>query len=92
MQKSVNPPLLPGGGVEDRDRSLEAALLREIDEELGGQAVIHSLLHIDDSVPEQRQYIFLARIDTWDIRTRCGPEFNDPRPRPIPAADHTAYA
>ncbi|MDP4505842.1 NUDIX hydrolase [Nonomuraea turcica] len=70
--------VLPGGGVEDRDRSLEAALLREIDEELGGQAVIHSLIHIDDSVPGQRQYIFLARIDAWDIRARSGPEFNDP--------------
>ncbi|WP_327587907.1 NUDIX domain-containing protein [Nonomuraea sp. NBC_00507] len=70
--------VLPGGGVEDSDRSLEAALQREIEEELGGQAVIHSLIHIDDSVPGQRQYIFLARIDAWDIRARSGPEFNDP--------------
>ncbi|MGI5292815.1 NUDIX domain-containing protein [Nonomuraea polychroma] len=70
--------VLPGGGVEVHDPGLEAALLREIDEELGGQPVIHSVIHIDDSVPGQRQYIFLARISAWDLGARTGPEFSDP--------------
>lgn len=69
--------VLPGGGVEPDDRDLEAALHREIHEELAGQADIHSLLQI---VPlnGQNQYIYLARIHHWNFADRNGPEFTRP--------------
>ncbi|MEU9837000.1 NUDIX domain-containing protein [Streptosporangium sp. NPDC048047] len=68
--------VLPGGGVEDGDASLEAALHREIREELAGAAAVHALIHIEDG--DDRQYFFLARIHSWDPARRDGPEFADP--------------
>ncbi|MGW4412402.1 NUDIX domain-containing protein [Nonomuraea sp. NPDC004702] len=69
--------VLPGGGVEATDASLEEALLREIHEELGGEARIHSLIHVIDDAGD-RQLFYLARIETWDLTERTGPEFTDP--------------
>ncbi|WP_424536895.1 NUDIX hydrolase [Sphaerisporangium viridialbum] len=69
--------VLPGGGVEPGDATLEAALAREIAEELGGQAEVHSLVHID-VIDGEQQYFFLARIQDWDPARRTGPEFADP--------------
>ncbi|MFG1755726.1 NUDIX domain-containing protein [Streptosporangium sandarakinum] len=68
--------VLPGGGVEDADATLEAALHREIHEELAGAATICSLLHVIEG--DDRQYVFLAHIHTWDPARRSGPEFTDP--------------
>ncbi|MGW0450030.1 NUDIX hydrolase [Streptosporangium sandarakinum] len=68
--------VLPGGGVEAGDSSLEAALHREIHEELAGTATICSLIHVIEG--DDRQYVFLARIHTWDPARRSGPEFADP--------------
>ena len=68
--------VLPGGGVDPGDRSLEAALHREIREELAGAADIHSLLQIVDRGVE-RQYIYLARIHQWNFADRSGPEFRE---------------
>ncbi|GAB2468694.1 hypothetical protein GCM10027187_41110 [Streptosporangium sandarakinum] len=68
--------VLPGGGVEDGDASLEAALHREIHEELAGEATIHSLIHIAEG--DDRQHVFLARLHSWDPARRSGPEFTDP--------------
>lgn len=67
--------VLPGGGVEADDESLEAALHREVWEEIAGRAEITGLLHTLDSDDEQ-QFFYLARIDTWDFGARSGPEFS----------------
>ncbi|MFF0249890.1 NUDIX domain-containing protein [Streptosporangium sandarakinum] len=68
--------VLPGGGVEAGDSSLEAALHREVHEELAGAATISSLLHVIEG--DDRQYVFLARAHSWDPARRSGPEFADP--------------
>ena len=69
--------VLPGGHVEPTDATLEDALQREISEELGGTAQVHSLIHVLDGT-DDRQYIYLARIDTWSFDDRGGPEFSEP--------------
>jgi 8-oxo-dGTP pyrophosphatase MutT (NUDIX family) len=80
--KRVRPGLspywvLPGGGVERSDRSREAALRREVREELGGEAEIHALLTVVSGAEEQ--YIYLATIGRWSLEKRSGPEFGDVR-------------
>lgn len=67
--------VLPGGGVEPGDASLEAALHREIWEELAGRAEIDCLLHTLET-PQERQHCYLARIQSWDFARRTGPEFS----------------
>jgi ADP-ribose pyrophosphatase YjhB (NUDIX family) len=71
------PPywVLPGGGVEDSDESLEAALHREIYEEIAGIPEIVRLLRITETAPDQ-QFFYLATISEWDFANRTGPEFN----------------
>jgi len=69
--------VLPGGHVESTDASLEEALHREVREELGGTAAVHSLIHTLDGA-DDRQFIYLARIDTWSFQDRSGPEFTGP--------------
>jgi ADP-ribose pyrophosphatase YjhB (NUDIX family) len=70
--------VLPGGGTENGE-TLEAALTRELREELAATADIHSLVHIVQRDSE-RQYIYLARARTWSASAadRTGPEFTDP--------------
>ncbi|MFF7076025.1 NUDIX hydrolase [Streptomyces lavendulae] len=67
--------VLPGGGVEPGDESREAALHREIHEEIAGKADIVRLLHTVES-DDERQLFYLARIATWSFEDRTGPEFN----------------
>ncbi|MFI6688422.1 NUDIX domain-containing protein [Streptomyces sp. NPDC050485] len=67
--------VLPGGGVESDDESLEAALHREVWEEIAGRAEIVSLLHTLESEDEQ-QFFYLARITEWNFDERSGPEFS----------------
>jgi len=69
--------VLPGGGVEDSDSDRESALQRELHEELAATADIHSLIHVIER-PDERQYIYLARVHTWTFADRTGPEFTDP--------------
>ena len=71
--------VLPGGRVGPADQSLEAALGREIREEVAGEVDIISLLHVLDSgAAEKRQYFYLGRIASWDLAARTGPEFSEP--------------
>lgn len=69
--------VFPGGHVEADDPNLRAALVREIREEVGAQPQIAGLLHVlaDE---HQRQYVYLARIQSWSEADRTGPEFDDP--------------
>ncbi|MFE0644656.1 NUDIX domain-containing protein [Streptomyces sp. NPDC058877] len=67
--------VLPGGGVEPGDESREAALHREIHEEIAGKADIIRLLHTMES-GDERQLFYLARITTWSFDDRTGPEFS----------------
>lgn len=62
--------VLPGDG------DLEAALHREIREELAGHADIHSLLQILTH-GNDRHHIYLARIHRWNFANRTGPEFTE---------------
>ncbi|PVC74271.1 NUDIX domain-containing protein [Streptomyces sp. CS081A] len=67
--------VLPGGGVEPGDASREAALRREIHEEIAGKADIVRLLHTMES-DDERQLFYLARVTTWSFDDRTGPEFS----------------
>ncbi|MFI8510064.1 NUDIX domain-containing protein [Streptomyces sp. NPDC085460] len=67
--------VLPGGGVEQGDASREAALHREIHEEIAGKADIVRLLHTRET-DDERQLFHLARIATWSFDDRTGPEFS----------------
>ncbi len=71
----------PGGGVQDSDRSIEAALYRELSEELGAQAVGASEVFqfsAPSGVGIAVQHFFVARLTTLDESARSGPEFSDP--------------
>ena len=71
--------VLPGGHVEPRDLDREAALRREIEEEIAGVPDIISLLYIMDSDQQnERQFFYLARISSWSFAERTGPEFREP--------------
>lgn len=73
--------VLPGGHVEPDDADLEAALHRELDEELVGDAEVHALIQVlDGEDGSDRQYFYLARIHTWRFEDRTGPEFTDQDP------------
>ncbi|MFF2778895.1 NUDIX domain-containing protein [Streptomyces sp. NPDC058052] len=67
--------VLPGGGVEPGEASREAALHREIHEEIAGKADIVRLLHTMETAGE-RQFFYFARIATWSFGDRTGPEFS----------------
>ncbi|MEU3193663.1 NUDIX domain-containing protein [Streptomyces sp. NPDC006992] len=67
--------VLPGGGVEPGDESREAALHREIHEEIAGKADIIRLLHTMES-DHERQLFYLGRVSTWSFDDRTGPEFS----------------
>lgn len=70
----------PGGGVESSDVSIEAALHRELVEELGAKAsgAAQVFLH---STPSEAgvavQHFFVARLGTLDADARSGAEFED---------------
>ncbi|WP_233573833.1 NUDIX domain-containing protein [Amycolatopsis panacis] len=71
----------PGGGVEDTDASVEAALYRELAEELGAKATDASQVFLFSSPSDGGvavQHFFVARLAGLDESDRSGPEFSDP--------------
>ncbi|MGW5052356.1 NUDIX hydrolase [Actinokineospora sp. NPDC004072] len=71
----------PGGGVEDTDASVEAALYRELTEELGAKATDASQVFLFSSPLDGGvavQHFFVARLASLDESARSGPEFSDP--------------
>ncbi|MET9959487.1 methyltransferase domain-containing protein [Streptomyces sp. NPDC006326] len=69
--------VLPGGKVEPGDDGPEAALLREIREEIAGEATGLRHLHTHQENGE-RQDIYTASIAVWSWADRTGPEFTEP--------------
>jgi 8-oxo-dGTP pyrophosphatase MutT (NUDIX family) len=70
----------PGGGIERDDASVEAALHRELAEELGAKATGASpvfLLSSPSAAGIDVHYIFVARLVSLDDSLRTGPEFGD---------------
>ncbi len=78
--KRIRPGLDPywvivGGKIETTDAGPEDALLREVREEVAGEAEILHLLHTVET-DEERQMFYLARIAKWNFKDRTGPEFS----------------
>lgn len=70
-----------GGGVEPEDADIEAALHREVFEELGGKiSNVRQVLIITDELDGGIgiQHVFVARLASMDIDSRTGTEFTDP--------------
>lgn len=70
-----------GGGVEGSDASVEAALHRELAEELGAKATAASQVLLFSERRERGlavQHFFVVRLVSMDVSTRTGPEFADP--------------
>ncbi len=71
----------PGGGVEPVDRTLRAALRRELEEELGAQVeiIMHAFtLRHEKGGKNLHEYFYVCRLLGVDLQRRSGPEFKDP--------------
>lgn len=71
----------PGGKIEPTDADREAALRRELDEELGAVAgPLREVFACDELEPALRrvQTFYVCRLRTMDLSRRHGPEFDDP--------------
>lgn len=69
-----------GGGVEDSDASAEAAMHRELAEELGAKATAAARVFLFSEARERGlavAHFFVARLVSLDVSTRTGPEFAD---------------
>lgn len=70
-----------GGGVEDGDASIEAAMHRELFEELGARAVGASQVFLASFRSATGglhvQHFFVTRLVSLDLALRTGPEFSD---------------
>jgi ADP-ribose pyrophosphatase YjhB (NUDIX family) len=71
----------PGGGVDDTDTSIEAAMHREIAEEMGAEAAGASQVFLNSRPSDAGvavQHFFVARVTRLDWSARSDPEFADP--------------
>lgn len=72
----------PGGGVEKQDADLEAALLRELDEELCARVTKPMPLTSQKVTGLFRrtevQHLYACRLRSMDFANRHGSEFSDP--------------
>lgn len=71
----------PGGRVEGDDADLEAALRRELWEELGGTVgPLRRVLTFTEQRPhaDYAHAFYACRLESMDLARRCGPEFDDP--------------
>ncbi|MFI9047345.1 NUDIX domain-containing protein [Streptomyces sp. NPDC053427] len=80
LMKRIRPGIAPywvivGGGVEDSDATREDALLREVREEIAGEAEIVHLLHQLENPKGEPEYFYVARIKRWNFDDKTGPEF-----------------
>ncbi|MGY5137126.1 NUDIX hydrolase [Streptomyces nigrescens] len=80
LMKRIRPDTAPywviiGGGVEDSDARREDALLREVREEIVGEAEIGRLFHQLENPKGETEYFYLAHITRWNFDDRTGPEF-----------------
>ncbi|WP_369182792.1 NUDIX domain-containing protein [Streptomyces sp. Y1] len=78
--KRIRPGIDPywvivGGKIEPTDAGPEEALLREVREEIAGEAEIVGLLHTIEG-DDERQDFYLATIEEWSFEDRTGPEFS----------------
>ncbi|MGW2868706.1 NUDIX hydrolase [Kitasatospora sp. NPDC001225] len=78
--KRIRPGIAPywvivGGKIEPTDAGPEEALLREVREEIAGEAEIVGLLHTIQT-DDERQDFYLATVDKWSFEDRTGPEFS----------------
>ena len=70
--------VIPGGGVEEEDEDLAAALRRECLEELGVEVEVGEFFtktYFEMDGEEQEQHIFRCRILDGEVGTGEGPEY-----------------
>ncbi|XRQ15948.1 NUDIX domain-containing protein [Actinomadura welshii] len=71
----------PGGKIEPADASAEAALRRELDEELGATAgALRQVFACGEQSPglHRLHTFYVCRLLSMDLARRHGPEFGDP--------------
>lgn len=71
----------PGGKIESTDASPEAALRRELDEELGATAgPVRQVFACGEQSPGlyRLNTFYVCRLISMDLARRHGPEFDDP--------------
>ncbi|KIQ65367.1 hypothetical protein TR51_15745 [Kitasatospora griseola] len=77
VRPGIDPyQVLVGGGVEDQDTGLESALLREIREEIAGEATDLRPFRRLPNDKGEIEHFYTARITAWNFDDRTGPEFS----------------